>query len=344
MKRFTRETFALAALLAFMIAAHNPVSGQAIPRLTVDNGVSHVHILPTIDQKHLLASGTSGINGPLLYNQGNVTNAFVMTTPKVYAIFWLPSSAKLQDGLTTTTLPAHYQTVVKNFFGDYPSHTLASNNTQYFQVIGTAKTFIHGGGSFGGAFVDTDPYPASGCSDSATPGNCITDAQLQAEIQHVISLKAWVPNVNTVFFMFTSSSEGSCIDSTNQDCAYVTYCAYHGFFTNGSNQTVIYANMPFMNVSGCLAPQSPNKDLAADSAVDIGSHELTEAITDPELNAWFSAPDSFGNAYEIGDICQGSYGTNGWDSALANQMWNGRFYEVQEEWDNHANSCVQLGP
>ena len=330
-----RGILALAALLAVLAFAQGAALAQENSPLMLDNGVTRVHILPTI--QHRTQLGTLSDTGPLLYH--NSGTAPVMTSPKVYAIFWLPTSAKLQDGITSTTLPTHYQTVVKNFFGDYPSHTLASNNTQYFQVLGTAKTFIKGTGSFGGAVVDTDAYPTSGCTDAATPGNCITDAQLQAEIQNVITAKGWVPNVNTIFFLFTSSSEGSCFDSTNQSCAFVQYCAYHGAFTNGLNQTVIYANMPFLNVNGCLAPHTPNNDIAADSAASVASHELTEAITDPELNAWFT---SLGN--EIGDLCNFNFGTNTWDSALANQMWNGRFYELQQEWDNHKSSCQQLGP
>lgn len=29
-------------------------------------------------------------------------------------------------------------------------------------------------------------------------------------------------------------------------------------------------------------------------------------------------------------------GTNGYDSGKANQEWNGRYYEIQMEWHNHA--------
>jgi hypothetical protein len=49
------------------------------------------------------------------------------------------------------------------------------------------------------------------------------------------------------------------------------------------------------------------------------SHEFTEAITDPELNAWFTAQ---GN--EIGDhLCAYDYGLfYNWDGGNANQMWN----------------------
>ena len=104
---------------------------------------------------------------------------------------------------------------------------------------------------------------------------------------------------------------------------------------------MIYANMPYGNPSTCQVPgtPSPNGDVAADTVATAASHELTEAITDPELNAWYTAQ---GN--EIGDLCAYNYGVNSWDSALANQMWNGRFYELQMEFDNHAGSCVQVGP
>ena len=52
---------------------------------------------------------------------------------------------------------------------------------------------------------------------------------------------------------------------------------------------------------------------------------------------------------ENGDLCAtyvaaSMYGTNTWDGGLANQMWNGRFYEVQTEWDNHTGGCAQVGP
>ena len=70
------------------------------------------------------------------------------------------------------------------------------------------------------------------------------------------------------------------------------------------------------------------------------SHEVSEAVTDPEPNSgWTTAAGS-----EIGDLCAYIYGTNSYDSGLANQEWNGHFYEVQTEWDNHKNGCVQVGP
>src|ERR1700692_1064734 len=75
---------------------------------------------------------------------------------------------------------------------------------------------------------------------------------------------------------------------------------------------IIYANMPFGSLSACAAGQpSPNGVAAADAVTDVASHEITEAITDPFLNAWFDS-----SANEIGDLCAYNYGTNTWDGGL----------------------------
>ncbi len=29
---------------------------------------------------------------------------------------------------------------------------------------------------------------------------------------------------------------------------------------------------------------------------------------------------------------------------MANEMWNGDFYLLQQEFDNHVGGCVQVGP
>ncbi|HTG57899.1 MAG TPA: hypothetical protein VMG63_00585 [Terriglobia bacterium] len=156
----------------------------------------------------------------------------------------------------------------------------------------------------------------------------------------MMTLKGWTGAINKMFLLFTSSGEGSCFDSTSTSCAYVQYCAYHSYFLSGTTP-VIYGNEPYGNTSVCQAPgiPSPNGDPIADTAATSASHELSEAITDPEGSAWYTA-----SGYEIGDLCAYNYGVNTWDSAKANQMWNGRFYELQQEYDNHTGSCVQVGP
>jgi hypothetical protein len=317
----------IVAILVATLTLSVIASAQQSP-LTISNGVKSAHIFPTVGLKSTL----SNTAGPLLYHGGPV-----MQTVNTYLIFWAP--ATLQNG-NPTSIPAAYQTVEKNMLTDYPGHGIDNNNTQYYQ--GTSpKKYIQNVGKLAATFVDTNPYPASGCSDAATPGNCITDAQLETEIARVMGVKGWTGGLTKMFLVFTSSGEGSCFDNTNSSCAYVQYCAYHSFFTNGAGQTVVYSNEPFGNTSVCqkAGTPSPNSNPTADAAATAASHELTEATTDPLLNAWF---DSAGN--EIGDICAYIYGTNTWDAGLANEMWNGHFYELQTEYDNHLGGCVQVGP
>jgi hypothetical protein len=85
--------------------------------------------------------------------------------------------------------------------------------------------------------------------------------------------------------------------------------------------------------------------LFAHAAASITSHELTEAITDPELNAWYSSPGA-----EIRDICAWNYGSNTWNAGRANEFWPisytlsnsfGTSFELQQEYDNpHGELCA----
>lgn len=313
-------------LLATVVAAQ-----EASSRLTLRDDDGHaVHIFPSIN----LAPALPPDSGPLLYHgHGPVMQASVTT----YAIFWVP--AKLQNG-NNTSMSAHYQTVQLNMLNDYAGHGIGNNNTQYYQITSTgARQYIQNKGGLGAFYVDTAAYPASGCSDTVTPGNCITDAQIQTEIKKVMGIKGWTGGLSKMFLLFTSNGEGSCFDSTSSSCAYSNYCAYHGFISGAT--PIVYGNEPFGSLAYCQTSgtPTPNGDAAADTAATAASHELTEAITDPELNAWFTAA---GN--EIGDLCAYQYGGNLWDSSRANQMWNGDFYELQMEFDNHLFGCVQIGP
>jgi hypothetical protein len=151
-----------------------------LPQLTPTGG--RVHVMPTVKGAGALAKALAD-PGPLLYRGGPI-----MRSPTLYAIFWDPP--KLQNG-GPTSIPPHYAQVNIDLLLDYPFHGIDNNSTQYFQTVGTTTTYILNAGGFGGFAVDTSPYPASGCTDSFTPGNCITDAQIQAEIQKVMLSKGW---------------------------------------------------------------------------------------------------------------------------------------------------------
>jgi hypothetical protein len=308
-----------------------PVAPQL--RLTLKAPSSTIHILPPPTSSAFRAlAAAAATPTPLVYH----AEAPIMPNATIYTIFWVPKT--LQNGSTTGMTPA-YSGLQNRHLTDYPAHAIHNNNTQYYQVIKGATTYVQNIGRFGGTFTDHAAYPASDCKDSATPGGCITDAQIQAEIKKVVTSQKWSGGFSNIFFLFTSSGEGSCFDASSASCAYTQYCAYHGAIPG--SLPIIYANMPYGDPAACQTSgtPSPSGDAAADTAITAASHELTEAITDPLLNAWFTA-----GGLEIGDLCAYKYGSNSWDSGKANQMWNGNFYEVQQEYDNHTNTCVQVGP
>jgi hypothetical protein len=342
-----------AALLA-TCAAYQPAAAQSnaapaqhifdaaalaktLTELTPGTSTSNsIHIFPTVDRanalKPLLAAST-----PLIYHTGGP----IMPSVNIYVIFWLPP--KLQNG-SATSLSKQYQDLQIRFMKDYPAHGIDNNNTQYYETVGARTNYINNVGQFVDSYVDTDPYPASGCKDVITPGNCITDAQLTAELQRVMALKKWNGGLTNIYFVYTGAGEGSCFDASSASCAYTSYCAYHSFIPGAT--PIIYANMPYADPKYCYlagTQTSPNGVIDGDAAASVASHELTEAITDPLLNAWYSSTGA-----EIGDLCAWQFGTNSWGpNNNANQSWNGHLYELQLEWDNHVNapdSCVALGP
>jgi hypothetical protein len=325
-----------------------------VPKLTLSDSSGHaIHILPTTAVAAQRAryglgvppapGGGSPVNnkvnnesGALIYH----ANGSIMPYQLVYLIFWAPGH--LQNG-ATTGFSAKYGTV--NYLSPawLPDNGLNNLATQYYQTIGGVTSYIVNGGYLSGVYVDSGALPASGCTDSYTPGNCISDAQIQTEIAHAMAVNGWTGGMNKIFILFTSSGEGSCFTGSSS-CAYTSYCAYHGFFSSGG-QNVIYANMPYANPPTCQTgvETSPNGDALADAETSPTVHEQIEAETDPLLNAWY---DASGN--EIGDLCAYNYGTNTWtnpaNGITANQSWNGWYFEDQQMYNNHTASCTQVGP
>ncbi len=328
---------AVLTLLLPVMVAQDIVNSPYV--VTGATGAVHIYPTPALTQQIKAQQGPVLAPGVLSYHGGPI-----MTGNNLYAIFWIP--AKLQNG-QSTTLTAKYQAVAKQMLADYPYHGISNNSTQYYSTNSGINTYFAGIGGLVASVVDTNPYPASGCHDSVTPGNCITDAQLHAEITKQMTAHGWTPGLNKIFIVFTSTGEGSCFDSTSASCAYTQYCAYHGNFGSPSNPT-IYANMPYANPTYCYASgkgqHAPSGDIPSDANVNVTSHEITEANTDPLVSTgpygWYDSA----NGEEIGDLCAFTFGTADWDGGLANQMWNGHFYDLQLEYDNHTSTCVKIGP
>jgi hypothetical protein len=133
-------------------------------------------------------------------------------------------------------------------------------------------------------------------NDPVSLSGTVTDAGIQTELQNQIKSGALQPNTNSLYFVFVQPnvvvSFGNGQDSTN------TFLAYHSSFSyNGS--LVRYAVVPNHGTAGNA--QDAWLTSPFDSMTVAASHEMAEAITDPDGSTYF---DRAGN--EVGDIVNGS--------------------------------------
>jgi hypothetical protein len=278
-------------------------------------------VVPTQAAAHNDA-GRGGGGQNLVYHGGKV-----LKTNRTVAIFWGPGS----------NFASGYASTIGQYFTDVAAASGGPDNVyavlnQYYD--GTAA-HIQYASSFGGSVTDSNAYPSSGCSDTvAATSNCISDAQIRAEIQSLFAAnKLGAPDPNTTYFVFTAKNVGSCYSSSS--CAFSQYCAYHSNVTvNGV--TVQYANQPYADTvtSACDAGRYPNgQSTEADATINVTSHEHRESINDPLGNAWYDH-----RGYEGSDKCAWNFGTlTGPDY---NQTINGHHYFLQQEWSNASSGCA----
>ncbi len=266
-------------------------------------------------------AGPSGGAGNLSYHNGPV-----MGTNTVYAIYWIPAGYSVS---------ANYQSIINGFFQNVAADSGKTSNVYWSD---TQYSNIQYSSSFAGSYVDTNPFPANGCSDSYT-SVCLSDAQLQAELQKVMTANGWTGGATKEYFIFTPKNVGSCSGSS---CAFSQFCAYHSWIGSGSSATM-YANMPYAAFvpSACDSGQHPNND-DADATLNVTSHEHNETITDPQGSAWYDK-----RGYENGDKCAWKFGTalgtTGGSGTSYNQVIGTGKYYLQQEWSNKSSGCVLTG-
>jgi IPT/TIG domain len=270
----------------------------------------------------------------LLYHGGPV-----MSSNADYALYWDPPGAP--------ELPAGYEAGINRWFEDlaHDSGGLLNSDSvlaQYGQEGGAQAEYdVH----FGGALIDSDPYPVNGCSAAPI---CLTDAQLRAEIVAYVEARKLPVDLQHEYFLLTPAGVESCAEAAGHSCSdgtsHAKYCAYHSFIQTGSG-VLVYAVDPWVLGLNCdFGEEHPNGD-ASDATIGGGlAHEHSESVTDPELNAWYDA-----KADEVADKCRTfkaatEYGEplgKAPDGADYNQVIDGDLYYYQQMWSNQAGACVQ---
>jgi hypothetical protein len=161
--------------------------------------------------------------------------------------------------------------------------------------------------------------------DNYSHGTALTDAAVQAVVSQAIANNSLPLDVNGLYFVLTSAD----VTETSGFCT--QYCGWHTHGTiSGMDIKYSFVGNPDRCPSGCEAQTiSPNGNAGADGMASIIAHELEEAVSDPDLNAWY---DSRGA--ENADKCAWTFGAtyttaNG---AHANMKIGTRDYLIQQNW------------
>jgi hypothetical protein len=265
----------------------------------------------------------------LPYNGGPVINS-----NRTHPIFWEPAGSGL-------TFDPGYESLIETFLIDVAADSHKTTNVyslsgQYTDSNGPAAY----DSTYGGAVVDNDALPANGCTEPATgPGwaVCLTDAQLETELEHLIAADHLPTTNHDVYFIITPNGFGSCTDSGSSSCALGGsqngYCGYHSETPSG----IVYAVIPYNAVPGHCQSNNPRPNSStADPTISTVSHEHNEMDTDPGGNAWIDAEGE-----EEADLCLTNFGPSlsGSGGTAWNESIHGGHFFLQDEWSNADGAC-----
>jgi hypothetical protein len=211
----------------------------------------------------------------------------------------------------------------------------AVGNPQVFQTNFSNSTFVHVLDQYVGSTAN-NRYPVNATLFATTislfGSHMISQNQLFA-VLHAAVATTHLSGLGHTYNLFLKSGLDTCIDfgpcySPDVPSTFA-FCAYHGSITFSDVGHVIFSIIPFQHTPGCgddfPGLTLPNPVPVDDTATAL-SHEESEDITDPDLNAWFSDFSGF----EVGDNCVGF---------RANENLAGHTFLIQPEHSNSAHGC-----
>ncbi|HEV7858061.1 MAG TPA: hypothetical protein VGO91_05485 [Pyrinomonadaceae bacterium] len=218
-----------------------------------------------------LTTGGTGSLTPLLNHGGPVIG-----TPTIYIIWY----GNWNRGNGTDT-PAGQQ-IIRDFSNNV-------GNSAYFLMNSTYGGGISGHAVFGGETTTTG-YPQ---------GTSLTDTEVKTVANSAITSGRLPYNASGVYFVITSSD----VSETSGFCS--QYCGWHTAATPSAGHIrYSFVGNAARCITSCAAQStSPNGNPGVDGLISVMAHELEEATTDPDLNAWY---DSSGA--ENGDKCAWTFG------------------------------------
>lgn len=287
----------------------------------------------------------SGVLTPVVYHGGSVMAGRVT----IHTIFWAPSGFQFQGAPPGSI---GYEDLLKQFFTDAAHDSGTAGNV--FSVLPQFAQGTRVGAVTPGSYSisydpainsvdDTQPYPgpADQCASPSNVTTCVTDAQVQAEVDRVVQATSGTPRgLNNIWYVFLPPNVDECI--LPGACGTNAFGGYHSLTNINGHGVTIYAITPDPLIATTVPPGSdPQGNPDAEMAVDVAGHETEEAMTDPQGVGWMDP-----NGFESADKCEigpqhGTplgYAPNG---SPYNQLINGHPYLLQGMWSNNDHGCVQ---
>ena len=188
--------------------------------------------------------------------------------------------------------------------------------TTYYQIVGGVKTFVSNSLSLGGT-----------TNDSYSQGSNLSDSGVLAVVTRALGNGSLPLDTSGVYFVLTSSD----VNETSGFCT--QYCGWHTHATySGHDIKYAFVGNPDRCPSACefIPGNAPNGNAGADGMASIIAHESDEAVSDPDLNAWY-----FSSGNENADQCAWTFGTTfSCNNATANITLGSRCFLIQRNWKN----------
>jgi hypothetical protein len=256
----------------------------------------------------------------------------ILQHPKVVAVFW----------------NADVNATLRSSIGQFYTDVMASSYWPWLEEYDTVG--LAGGteqatlpGTFVGSFILKPQKCAAGT------GACqLGDPDIQNELARQIGLGVLpaptldcTGNSDTVYMVdippavtIASGTSTSCVD----------FCGYHGTTFFGPNAIPLLYSVVMDTFTGpCATGCGTFTGTALQNTTVVASHELIEAVTDPDIGinqglgppvGWYDGADI--PCGEVGDICENGQG----DLITVGP----RTWMVQEIWSNRQQGCVSGGP
>jgi hypothetical protein len=293
-------------------------------------------LVPAHGQQPDLATA---ISIPVVYHGGTV-----MHDVRIHTIFWAAPGYRFSGPPSPGTLS--YKGLVQQFLTDVAHDSGSAGNV--FSVLGqypdgtAAGSYRVSYDPTTDSIDDGNPYPSGSrqCASASGTATCVTDLQLQREIDRNIQAHdSGGRGLHDIWFVFLPPDVDTCV--VVGSCATNAYAGYHSLLNVGHGSAV-YAVIPDPLIEATPAPGSdPQGNPEAESTINTVAHEAVEAITDPVGAGWMDP-----NGFEVGDKCENGpqtgtpigFAANG---SPYNQLIDGRGYLLQTMWSNAVSGCRQ---